>query len=163
LQAPGDYSLFGLTNTGLAVVAINEYPLHIRMTGGWIAFAGPRCDATPTTPCQYELLALQVTLGDFIFDSLPMSEGLLELSKPIPVTDSGDGPLFAEDTTFTISFVVDGKKRIVSQGKTHGHWTVGAGENTVTLEIEDGLHAPLGGYTMESLYIRAVGTMADSR
>jgi len=158
LQATGDFSLFALNDGGMATMDINEYGMDAMATGGWIAIAGPACTARISSPCRYDLLAVQIRLSPFIFDSLLWSDGLIELPQPISVTDEGEGLIIPPGTTFTANFVVEGKKRVVSQGPTHGY--VQYDGSALTAVVGDDLRLPFGGYTVEGMSIVASGTLA---
>lgn len=163
LQASGEYSLFKLNDTGLAVMDINEYRMDATANGGWVAMAGPTCTATPETPCRYDLLALQIHVSDFTFDSLLWSDGLIELPKQLAVTDDGMGLSIPAGSTFTASFMVDGKKRVVSQGTTHGKIQVAGDGISVVVEMGDDLRLPFGGYTVQGMNILGVGGLVAPR
>jgi hypothetical protein len=160
LQPSSEYSLFALNATGVAVMIINEYQMAADATGGWVAIAGPACTPQLTTSCSYDLLALQVGLSDFIFDSLSWTDGLIELPKPMPVVDNGNGILIPEGSTFVASFVVGGQKRVVSQGTTFSKIWMSPDETKLTLTIDGQLRLPFGGYTVDGMSITVSGALA---
>ena len=167
LQPSSEYSLFALDATGLVVMLINEYKMTASTTGGWIAIAGPACNAVPTTPCSYDLLALQIGMTGFTFDSLEWTDGLIELPKPMPVIDDGVGPIVPPGSTFVASFVIEGQKRVVSQGTTpHGAALLTNGlTNGTRLTFSTGpgdLRLPFGGYTVEKMSIAVTGGLVSA-
>jgi hypothetical protein len=160
LQPSSDYSLFALDPAGVAVMIINEYQTAASTTGGgWVAIAGPACTPQLTTSCSYDLLALQIGLSDFIFDSLSWADGLIEVPKPMPVVDDGNGIFIPDGSTFVASFVVGGQKRVVSQGTTFGKIWMSPGETKLTLTIDGQLRFPFGGYTVDGMSITVNGAV----
>ena len=153
LLSSAEYTLYAPTMEGVAPMTINEYTITNSITGGWIAVAGPACTPAPATPCNYDLLALQIGISNFRFDSLWWTDGLIELPKPIPVTDDGDGLIIPLGSAFVASFTVENSKRVVSQGTSQQ-----AGlqiKDASLLFTMEGLHLPFGGYTVDSMSILA--------
>ena len=159
LQPSSDYSLFALNATGVAVMIINEYQMAAGTTGGWVAIAGPACTPQFTTSCSYDLLALQIGLSHIIFDSLSWTDVLIELPKPMPVVDDGNGILIPHGSTFVASFVVGGQKRVVSQGTTFSKIWMSPDETKLTLTIDGQLRFPFGGYTVDGISITVNGAV----
>jgi hypothetical protein len=161
LQPSSEYSLFALDATGLVVMIINEYQMTASTTGGWVAIAGPACNAGPTTRCNYDLLALQSGMTGFTFDSLEWTDGLIELPKPMPVIDDGNGLIIPAGSTFVASFAIEGQKRVVSQGTTqttHGAVRITPNGTRLTFTISPAdLRLPFGGYTVEKMSIAVNG------
>jgi hypothetical protein len=156
LLPTNDYALFALHDGGVASLTLNDYELGNDVTGGWVAMAGPACKATMSAPCSYDLVALQVAISDFMFDSLSWTDGLLELAQPLPMTDRGEGLMIPNGTPFVASFTIEGKKRVVSQGTLAGAIQVAQDGTTLTLTGQ-GLRLPFGGCTVDRLTLAAAG------
>jgi len=153
LQPSGDYSLFALNTHGMIHLTINGYEFDNDSAGGWVAFAGPACTASPTAPCSYDLLALQIGIPSFRFDGLEWTDGLLELPKPLSVIDNGQCLAVPPGSTFVASFEVGGQKRIVSQGTTQGGACIVTDGTSLTLMTDGDLRLPFGGYVVEEMGI----------
>lgn len=159
LEPSNEYSLFALESTGLAVMDINEYRMTATAVNGQIAIAGPKCDATPSTPCQYTLLSLQIRLSEFTFDSLYWGLGLIELPQPMSVTDKGDGLVVPEGSEFIASFTIDYQKHVVSHGKSRARIQLSANGTKANVQVGDDLRFPFGGYTVEGMSIVENGSL----
>jgi hypothetical protein len=152
-----DYSLFPLEPGGLTSMTINGYMLDAGLTGGWLAYAGPPCSATINSFCSYELLAVQIGIGSFKFDTLSWADGLIELPKPMAVVDQGEGLFIPGSSTLVASFVVGGAKQVVSSGPTMTGAVAQTNGTSLVLHLSD-LRLPFGSYTIESLAIVANGS-----
>lgn len=165
LKSSDDYRLFALDEyDGWATMVVNgkvidPYNMTPTVTEGRVAMAGPPCNATPDSPCHYDLLAVQIRLSSFVFDALTWADGLIELPKPISLTDSGQGSLLPEGTIFTISFMVDLEKRVISAGPVHGHAQMSADGTGVSIRIESDQPIPFGGYTVDAVTAGDFGTL----
>jgi hypothetical protein len=157
LQQSREYSLFALNTGGMISMTINEFEMNNATAGGGVAIAGPACTAFSTTPCSYDVLALQIGIPSFRFDSLWWSDGLLELPKPLPVIDDGSGLVIPPGSTFVASFVVGGQKRVVSQGTTQNGASIQTGGVGLTFTMESDLRLPFGGYAVEKASILVTG------
>jgi hypothetical protein len=102
------------------------------------------------------LLALQIGIPTFLFDTLWWSDGLLELPKPVPVIDSGEGLVIPPGSTFVASFEVGGQKRIVSQGTTQDGARIQIDGTLLTFTAND-LRLPFGGYTVDKTTVLVTG------
>jgi hypothetical protein len=156
LQATGDTFLFQLSTRGMAILTINEYRFDNDTAGGWVAVAGPvtTCDASPSSPCHYELLALQLGIPSFLFDGMDWTDGLIELPQPLSVVDQGNGISIPEGTTFVASFMIEGNKRVVSRGTAMSHSGIVTNGTQLVFDMSSELRIPFGGYTLENVVIR---------
>jgi hypothetical protein len=157
LQPSSEYSRFALDTGGMIIVTINEFELDNDTAGGWVAIAGPACTASPAAPCSYDLLVFQLGIPAFRFDGLEWTDGLLELPKPLPVVDSGEGLIIPAGSTFVASFVVDGQKRVVLQGTTVDGACIQTDGTRLTFTTGGDLRLPFGGATVEKMSILATG------
>lgn len=155
LQPSSDTFLFQLSTWGMAILTINEYSFTNDTAGGWVAIAGPvtTCDARPSSPCHYELLALQLGIPSFLFDGMDWTDGLIELPQPLSVVDHGNGISIPEGTTFVASFTIEGQKRVVSRGTTVSHAGIVTNGTQLTFTMNSDLRIPFGGYTLENVAI----------
>jgi hypothetical protein len=159
LDATRDYDLFRIADGGVALFTMNDYGLGNDVIGGWCAIRGPECQATPASPCTYDLLALQVRISDFVFDGVAWTDGVFALPRSIVAVDQGDGLVVPAGSDVVGTFMVGGQKRVVSLGTTiHG----------IAVQVEDGrgtetttgdLTLSFGGYTME-VHVAARGDLA---
>jgi hypothetical protein len=156
LQQSSEYSVFALNTGGTILMTINEFDVNNITAGGGVAIAGPTCTASPTMPCSYDLLALQIGIPTFRFDTLWWSDGLLELPKPVPAIDSGEGLVIPPGSTFVASFEVGGQKRIVSQGTTQDGARIQIDGTLLTFTAND-LRLPFGGYTVDKTTVLVTG------
>jgi hypothetical protein len=160
LIEPSDkHSLFALGGAGLAVMDINEYRMTATAVNGEVAIAGPTCEATPSTPCQYTLLTLQIRLSEFTFDSLYWGLGLIELPKPMSVTDNGDGLIIPAGSEFIASFLIDHQKHVISHGKSQGSVQLSSNQAKANVQVGGDLRFPFGGYTVEGMSIKVNGSL----
>lgn len=151
LPVSGDTLMFKVADGGVAEFVINEFPLDTDIIDGWVAIKGAACTADMTSPCSYELKALQLQVSDFVFDGLSFSQGFFALPKPMAVTDNGEGLVVPADAGIIASFLVDGHKRVVSLGSIEGGLAVQmmADRKTVTINGSE-LHVSFGGCTMDT-------------
>ncbi|HJX65150.1 MAG TPA: hypothetical protein VJ860_14510 [Polyangia bacterium] len=159
LQPSSEYSLFALDTGATIWMTINEYEFGNDSAGGWVAIAGPACTALPATPCRYDLLAFQIGIRSFRFDGLQWTDGLLELPKPLPVVDNGQGLIIPPGSTFVASFVIEGHKRVVSQGTGVEGANVQSNGTSLTLTTGGDLRLPLGGYVVEKMSMQIPGQL----
>jgi hypothetical protein len=165
LKSSDNYRLFALDEyNGSAGIVVNGEVIGPNympptVTGGRVAMAGPPCKATLDSPCHYDLLAVQIRLSSFVFDTLPWADGLIELPKPISLTDNGKGSIFPEGTIFTVSFMVDPQKRVISAGPVRGHAQMTSDGTRVSIRIESDQPIPFGDYTVDAMIVGDFGTL----
>lgn len=156
LQPSGDITLVPLSTFGMVILTMNEYSFTCDTAGGWVALTGPvsTCDAKPSAPCSYELRAFQLGIPSFRFDGMEWTDGLIELAKPLSVMDKGSGIIIPEGTTFVSSFVIEGKKQVVSRGTAVGFARMATDGTQLSFDMSSDLKMPFGGYTLESVVVR---------
>jgi hypothetical protein len=153
LRPSSDYTLFQLATPGMGLLKINDYSFNSDTAGGWVALAGPvsTCRSSPSSPCSYELLVFQLGISSFLFDGMQWTDGLIELPKPLSVVDEGNGIIIPEGTTFVASFVIEGKKQVVSQGTAVSAASIVTNGTQLTFTMTSDLRIPFGGYTLENV------------
>ena len=153
LRPSSDYTLLQLATPGSGLLKINDYSFNTDTAGGWVALAGPvsTCQGRPSSPCSYQLLAFQLGISSFLFDGMEWTAGLIELPKPLSVVDEGDGIIIPEGTTFVASFMIEGKKQVVSQGTVVSAASIVTNGTQLTFTMTSDLRIPFGGYTLESV------------
>jgi hypothetical protein len=153
LGPSSDTTLLPLATPGSGLLKINDYSFNIDTAGGWVALAGPvaTCQASPTSPCSYQLLGFQLGISNFLFDGMEWTDGLIELPKPLSVVDAGDGIVIPAGTTYVASFMIEGKKQVVSQGTAASAALIVTNGTQLTFTMTSDLRMPFGGYTLESV------------
>ena len=160
LQPSSEYTALQLANGSVIFMTINEYDFVTDTAGGWVAIAGPACQARISAPCHYDLLAFQLAIPSFRFDGLMWTDGLLELPKPLPVVDNGEGLIIPPGSTFVASFVVEGEKHVVSQGAAQNGAAMQTHDTTVSFTMDSHLQIPFGGYKVEHVRCAAAAVVS---
>jgi hypothetical protein len=146
LSPEEDDALSAIEPGGVLQFSINDFGLDSTLAGGWVALGGEACAASQETPCRRNLDALQMASAAFEFDGIWWTDGLLELPKPLPVEDAGEGFVVPAGADVVGSFVVGGEKRIVSRGTTPSWITVKS--DTTGATITGSISLSFGEYAM---------------